>query len=152
MYARLLYAAPIALIAALLCWALTALHGVWSYGIVLEYLGKAVPIYPDWTVTYWSFFMDSMGAFLVTFFVGMLLCAVLPARHQLPALLATWLFGFYCGALGTAFIYESDFSDVWIPFDAFKSRYIHIIVTPIVVLAGMVGSILFTRSRRTPIE
>lgn len=148
MFDRLRYAAPISLIAAVLCWLLTSLHGLWSYGIALGYLGRSVPNYPQWTVTYWSFFMDSMGAFFVTFFIGLLLCAVLPRRHQLPALLATWLFGFYCGAVGTAFVYERDFSDIWVPLDAFMSQYVHINVTPIVVVLGMVGTAVLTRSRR----
>lgn len=149
MVARIRHAALLALITSVWCWLLTALHGIWSFGIVLGYLdGGKVPLYPTWPVTYWGFFMDSIGAFAVPFVLALTFCALLPRPAHLAILLVAWLFGAYIGADNTAFIYQIDFGTTWAPTEAIRALFYHPIVTPFYVLLGLAGTASLTRAQR----
>ncbi|MCW1951025.1 MAG: hypothetical protein KIH44_006640 [Octadecabacter sp.] len=149
MVLRLRHAAMLALITSVWCWLLTALHGVWSFGIVLGYLdGGRVPLYPNWSVTYWGFFMDAIGAFAVPFLLILTVCSVLPKYTHLPVLLTAWMLGAFIGASNTVFIYQIDFGATWAPLEALRALYVHPIVTPFCILFGLAGTVSLTRPQR----
>lgn len=151
MTSRLRGAALLALITSLWCWLLTALHGIWSFGIVLGYLdGGRVPLYPTWPVTYSGFFMDAIGAFGVPFVLILTLCIALPSRFHLAIALIAWVIGGWVGAGNTAFIYQIDFGTTWTPIEALKALFYHPVVTPLWLVLGMLGTVSLTRPIRQP--
>lgn len=147
--ARLRTAAGLALVVSLWCWLLTALHGIWSFGIVLGYLdGGKIPLYPSLPVTYASFFMYTLGAFAITFPLAFVVCSFLAARFHLAALMLIWVVGAYWGALDITFTYQIDFGTTWRPHEAFLALFFHPIVTPFWIALGLAGTSSLTRPLR----
>lgn len=146
---RLLTASALALVTSVWCWVLTAGHSIWSFGIVLGYLdGGRIPLYPTFPVTYGSFFIDTFGAFSVTFLFVLLVSLALPKRAQLTIVCVGWFIGAWVGASDTAFTYQIDFGTTWAPFEAMRELFFHPVVTPFWLLFGMAGTVSLTRAIR----
>lgn len=142
-------AAFLALITALWCWLLSALHGIWSFGIVLGYLdGGMVPLYPSWPVSYWGFFMDAILAFVLPLMLVFTVCIVVPAQRSLIVILIAWAFGAWVGAANVSFIYQIDFGTTWSPWEAVTELFVHPVFTPIWLVVGLVGAASLTRPLR----
>jgi len=146
---RLRIAILLALITGLWCWLLTALHGIWSFGIVHEYLyGGRIPFSPTFPVTYGSFFIDALGAFAAPFLLLIIVCAIVPRQYHLMSVILGWLIGAWIGASNISFMYQIDFGTTWGPFEAFRALFFHPIVTPFWLIFGVLGTVSLTRPVR----
>lgn len=142
-------AALLALITGLWCWVLSALHGVWSLGIIHGYLeGGTIPFYPSLPVTYKSFFMGAFGGFIAPFILVFTLCILVPPRHSIYVIVASWLIGAWIAAANIAFTYQIDFGTTWTSWEALSSLFYHPIFTPVWLALGLIGAASLTRPLR----
>ncbi|SMX38075.1 hypothetical protein [Octadecabacter ascidiaceicola] len=146
---RLRHAALLAFITALWCWLLTALHGMWSFGVVLDYLNDGrMPLYPSLPVTYGTFFIYTITAPIVVFLLAFVACAALPPTYHLAAIMLAWTIGGFLGATGLAFEFQFDFGATWVGIEAFSALFFHPIMTPFWIIFGLAGTASFTRPLR----
>ncbi|MBU2992977.1 hypothetical protein Q4555_02755 [Octadecabacter sp. 1_MG-2023] len=142
-------AALLALVTALWCWIMSALHGIWSFGIIRDYLdGGVVPLYPSMPVTYMTFFMYATGAFMVSFLAVFTLCVLAPSKFRLAIVLGAWLIGAWMGAANISFLFQIDFGTTWRTWEAILSLFVHGLFTPIWLFIGLWGTEALTRPLR----
>jgi len=142
-------ALKLALITSVWCWCLTALHGVWSFGIVRDYFdGRETPFYPYEPATYATFFICALSALFTTFLACFVGCFAVPYKRHLLVIIAAWLLGAYFGATETAFAFISDTGSTWDELSLLTALFYHPIVTPIYLIVGIAGAVVFTRPLR----
>ena len=146
---RLQTAAILSLMTALWCWLLTGLHALWKFGVVDGFLALGeIPFPSTMSINYLSFFMFTIGAFAVTFLVGLVGTSVVPRRYALIPLCGAWLIGGLLAAVDVSFVFLDHGGGTWLPREAFVAQFYHPIVTPFWIVFGLAGTTSLTRSRR----
>ena len=148
---RVLRAALLALITALWAWAVAALHGIWSLGIVEGYLdGGRVPLYQTIPVTYTEFFLQGAVAPVVAFPLILIWCSFAPQRFHLAGLFVSWLIGVWAAAENISFTFQIDYGTTWGAGEAIRALFYHPVVTHFALVFGLLGVFTLTRPFRAP--
>lgn len=146
MFARISTAASIAIVASVWCWVVVTLHGILSIGIVLGYLeGSTIPLTPSLPVTYGTFFVQSIGAFVVPFFLILMQCSIAPRGYAFAIVALCLVVGFYTGAGDIAYAFQLDFGTTWGWGEAARALFYHPVVTPFAIVFGLLATYAFTR-------
>ncbi|MCF2870267.1 hypothetical protein L0664_04235 [Octadecabacter sp. G9-8] len=150
MLPRFRTATYLSIITALWCWVLTAGYTIWKFGYVDGYLELGeIPFNPTIPITYLTLFMLTIGAFGVTFVVGIIATMVSPPRWHLWAVLAAWCIGAGVAAIDVSFLFLDHGGGTWLPHEALRATFFHPIVTPFWIILGLAGTASLTRPLRT---
>ncbi|MEL6959603.1 MAG: hypothetical protein AAGL89_11700 [Pseudomonadota bacterium] len=138
---RIARSALIGLLLAIWAWLLVAAHGIWSFGIIHDYLnGGMLPLFPGIPVTYGMFFRESLPTALGGFFICTACVIAAPPRLAPIAAMIGLTIALLDGTSDLTFLFQIDFGTTWLRSEALWELFVHPIVTPFWLALALVGA------------